>query len=442
MQITNKTTNNRLINNKIAKNASWIIVSKIIQSILGLIISMLTARFLGPSGYGLINYAESIVSFVVPIMNLGFSSVLVQELTNYPEEEGKILGTAVLLSIFSSFVCISGVMVYTFLVDVNESITHLVIGLYSIMLVTQACELIQYWYQAKLLSKYMAIVSLIAYLVVSGYKITLLVFKADVFLFAISGSIDYGVIAFFLFIIYKRIGGQKFSFSGTVGKRMFAKSKHYIVSSLMVVIFAQTDRVMLKLMINDEAVGFYSAAIKCASLTAFVFGAIIDSFRPIIYESKKNGNEEKYERNIERLYCVIVYLAFLQSIIMTLFSKYIIWLLYGEQYEPSVLALQIVVWYTTFSYIGSIRNVWILGENKQKYLWIINLGGAILNIILNLVFITFWGIYGAALASLLTQIFTNIIMNIIVWPLRHNNVLLFKGLNPRIILDLFRNKES
>ena len=65
MQITNKTTNNRLINNKIAKNASWIIVSKIIQSILGLIISMLTARFLGPSGYGLINYAESIVSFVV-----------------------------------------------------------------------------------------------------------------------------------------------------------------------------------------------------------------------------------------------------------------------------------------------------------------------------------------------------------------------------------------
>lgn len=426
-----------LFKNKIAKNASWIIASKIVQAVLGLIISMITARFLGPSNYGIINYAESIVAFVVPVMNLGLTNILVQELTLHPEEEGKIIGTSILLSSISSLFCIGGILTYTFLVDAGELTTNLVVGLYSIMLIAKAFELIQYWYQAKLMSKYMAVVSLIAYVLVSGYKAILLILKADVTLFAIANSIDYFLIALALFIIYKKLGGQKFSFSGTIGKRMFRKSRHFIVSSLMVTIFAQTDKIMLKLMINEEAVGYYSAAVKCAAITGFVFNAIIDSFRPVIYQRKKDGDEIGYEKNIERLYCVVIYLALAQSIVMTAFAKYIVGLLYGSAYSNSILALQIVVWYTTFSFIGAIRDVWILGEGKQNFLWILNFGGATINIVLNIVFINLWGIYGAALASLLTQIFTNVFMNVIIWPLRHNNILLLKGLNPKLIIGMF-----
>ena len=212
----------------------------------------------------------------------------------------------------------------------------------------------------------MAIVSLAAYILVSAYKAFLLFFKADVALFAIANSIDYFLIAVALFIIYKKLGGQKVSFSSEVGKRMFKKSKHYIVSSLMVTIFAQTDKIMLKLMINEEAVGYYSAAVKCAAITGFVFTAIIDSFRPIIFQKKKDGDEVGYEKNIERLYCVVIYLALAQSIAMTFLAKYIIWILYGNDYSNSVLALQIIVWYTTFSYIGGIRNIWILGEDGTE----------------------------------------------------------------------------
>ena len=429
-----------IFKNKIAKNASWIIITKIIQSILGLIISMLTARFLGPSNYGLINYAESIVAFVVPVMNLGFANVLVQELTNNPEEEGKIIGTSILLSIVSSFFCISGVITYTIIIDAGETITNIVVGLYSVMLIMQALDLIQYWYQAKLLSKYTAIISLVAYIVVSGYKIILLVFKADVALFAISNSIDYFLISAALIFTYKKLGGQRISFSSDVGKRMFKKSKHYIFSSLMVTIFAQTDKIMIKLMIDETAVGYYSAAVRCAGITSFVFAAIIDSFRPVIFEHKKNLDEIGYEKNVERLYCIIIYLALAQSVVMTVFSKYIILLLYGDQYTNSIQALQIIVWYTTFSYMGSVRNVWILGENKQKYLWIINLGGASANILLNVLFIKACGIYGAAFASLITQFFTNVVMSIIVWPLRHNNHLIINGLNPKLIFDFLKKR--
>lgn len=429
-----------LFRNKIAKNAGWLIGSKIAQSIIGLIVGMLTARFLGPSNYGLINYAASIVAFVAPIMNLGLSNILVQELTNSPEEEGKILGTSILLSLFSSFFCIAGVLSFTFIVDLSETTTHIVVGLYSIILIFQAFELIQYWYQKRLLSKYTAIVSLIAYVLVATYKIFLLIIRADVSFFAISNTIDYFLISASLLLLYWRLGGQRLSFSSQIGKRMLRKSKHYIVSSLMVTIFAQTDKIMIKSMIDETAVGYYSAAVTCAGLFGFVFAAIIDSFRPVVFSYKKNGDEFGYEESIKRLYSIIIYFALFLSVLMTIFAKYIVLLLYGEEYSNSILALRIIVWYTTFSYMGAVRNVWILGENKQKYLWIINLGGALLNIGLNFVFIPWLGIYGAAIASLVTQIFANVIMNVIVWPLHYNNVLMFKSLNPIFLIKSFKGK--
>lgn len=427
-----------LINHRVASNALWIIMGKIGQSVIGLIINMLTARYLGPSNYGLIAYASSIVAFVIPIMNLGFSNILVQELTNYPDEEGEIVGSSILLSIVSSCACIVCVTFYTILVDSGQTVTNVVVVLYSIMLIFQAMELIQYWFQAKLLSKYMSCVSLVAYIVVAVYKIILLISGSSVYFFAISNALDYFLIACLLMIFYKKLGGKRLAFSKKTAKRMFSSSKHYIVASLMVTVFAQTDRIMIKLMIDETAVGYYSAAVTCAGLTSFVFCALIDSMRPSIFSHKKNGDLEGYETNIARTYCIVIYLALIQSILMTALSKYIIGILYGASYAPAIVALQIVVWYTTFSYMGSVRNVWILGENKQKYLWILNLGGAITNIILNFVLIPLFGINGAAVASLLTQVFTNVVMNVIVWPLRHNNMLILKGLNPRILLSLFK----
>lgn len=427
-----------LSKNKVVKNASWIITGKIVQSLLGLVISMIIARYLGPSNYGIISYATSIVAFVIPFMNLGFSNVLVQELTNYPEDEGKIIGTSIFLSVLSSFVCIIGIATFTFFVDAGEKIINIVVCLSSLMLVFQAFELIQYWFQYKLLSKYQAIVTLIAYSIVSVYKIIILVSKSSIYWFALTYSIDYLLIAGLLLLIYKRLGGKHISFSSKIGKRMFSKSKHYIVSSLMVTVFAQTDRVMLKFMINETAVGYYNAAITCAGMTSFIFAAIIDSFRPSILIQKKLNNEKLYEKNISLLYFIIIYLALAQSLLMSVAAPLIINILYGKSFFESISALQIIVWYTTFSYMGSVRNIWVLGENKQKYLWILNMSGALLNIGLNYFLIPIWGINGAAVASLITQIFTNVLMNVVVWPLRHNNILILKGLNPKLFFNFFR----
>lgn len=420
--------------NKVAINAGWIIGIQLVKSVLGLIISMLTARFLGPSNFGVINYASSIVAFVVPIMQLGLNGVLVQEIVGEPQKEGEILGTGIVLSFISSVLCIIGVFAFAFIVNRNETETIIVCVLYSLLLIFQALEMLIYWFQAKLLSKYSSIVSLIAYFIVSVYKIFLLITNKSIYWFAVSNALDYFIIAVGLFVLYKKLGGSKLVFSFDTAKRLFGKSKYYIISNMMVTIFAQTDKIMLKFMMGDAETGYYSAAVNCACMFNFVFAAIIDSFRPLIFECKARGDAQ-YEKNMCRLYGIIIYLSLAQSLCISVFASLVIRIMYGAAYIPAVDPLRLIVWYTTFSYLGSVRNIWILAEGKQKYLWIINLFGALMNVILNCFLIGAMGIMGAALASLITQMFTNFVLCFIIKPIRPTAKLIIRSLEPRILIE-------
>ncbi len=424
--------------NRTIKNAGWIIGCHIVQAILNLIVNMLVARYLGPSSFGVINYAASLVAFVVPIMQLGLRSTLVQEIVEQPEREGETLGTALFLCLISSIASIIGVVSFACLVNRNEKVTIIVCLLYSLNLIFQALQMIQYWFQAKLLSKYTALITLMAYIFVNIYRVILLVRNESIFWFAISQALDYLIISLSLIVIYKKLGGQKLSFSKARAGEMLRKSKFYIFSALMVTVFAQTDKIMLKLMVSDAATGFYSAAVTCAGMTGFIFGAIIDSARPTIVKNK-GTDESQYQKNVSFLYSVVIYFALLQSLVIMIFASPIIHILYGSGYGESVNVLRLIVWYTTFSYLGAVRDVWILSENKGHFLWIINLIGAVSNVILNAVLIPIMGMMGAALASLVTQIFTNVIVGFFLKPVYENNVLMLKGLNPVPLWHFVKN---
>ena len=426
-----------MIRNRNVANAGWIISCKIVQALLGVVISMLTARYLGPSNFGVINYAAAVVAFVAPVAKLGLTHVLVQEMVYSPESEGKILGTSLVMSMISSFFCIMGVIAFSIATNPGNRETILVCSLYSLLLISNALEVIQFWFQAKLISKYTSVVSVIAYLVISLYKVVLLLTKQSVYWFALSNAIDHFMIGIVLLVIYRKKKGQKLSFSFAWVKRLFGQSKYFILSSMMITIFAQTDKIMLKFMIDEAATGIYSAAIGCAGMTSFVFAAIADSLRPTILEHKKASNP-LYETNMCRLYSITIYMALAQSLAMTLLAKPIILIMYGSDFLAAVPVLQIGVWFTTFSYVGSARDVWMLAENKQRHLLVINCCGAFLNVLLNSLLIPELGVAGAAIASVATQIFTNFILGFIYKPIRANNWLILKAFDPRELIDMVR----
>ena len=421
--------------NSVFKNASWIIGCKIVQSLLNLVIGLITARYLGPSNYGVLSYVSSVVAFAMPLMQLGLRHTLVKEFVRSPDREGVILGTSLMLNIISAVFCMVGSVAFVMLVNAGETETVLVCALYSLTLIFNATEMTQYWFQSKLLSKYPSIAALVAYVAVALYKIYLLVTQKSVVWFAFSNVIDYFLISVILIVIYKRVGGQRLSVDFRVGKQLLSESKYYIIPSLMVVIFQNTDRIMIELMVGEAETGFYSAAITCIGISAFVFSAILDSARPVILEEKER-NPSLYEKRVVQLYSVITCLSLAQSVGMTVLAKPLVFFLYGAEYSKTAGILAVAVWYNTFGHYGSVRNIWILAEEKQKYLTAINVSGALANVVLNFVLIPIWGAVGAAVASVITQFFTNVVIGFILKPIRRNNTLMIKGLNPRVLIEL------
>lgn len=431
--------------NKLIHNAKWIIICKIVQSILQMIVGMLCARYLGPSNYGLINYAKSVVAIVIPLMQLGLNETLVQELINEPDREGEILGTSLLMNLLSGAFCMVLVCSFTFVANPDEPMTLLVCALYSTSLLFQALQGMQYWFHSKLESKYPSVMMLASYVTVSAYKIYLLVSEKSVLWFAVVSSIEYGIIGVGLMMIYHKFGKQGLSFSFQTAKRMLAKSKFYILSSFLVMAFQNVAPIMLKAMGGEVENGYYAAAVTSMVIVQFVYMAIIDSARPVILESKKQ-NQKQFEKHVSALSSIILYMSLVQSVVFTGFAEWIIHILYGVEYMESIPVLQILIWQTAFSYMGAIRNIWILAEEKYDRLWIINLCGALTNVALNLFMIPAWGTCGAAAASVLTQFITNFAIGFIMKDIRSVNRLMLAGLNPRFMWKtlraLYRNVED
>ena len=226
----------RLLKNKIVKNAGWLIGGKVGQMLINLVVGLLTARYLGPANYGLINYAAAYTAFFSAFCTLGINSILVKEFIDRPNEEGMIIGTSLVLRAVSSFLSALVIICIVSIADAEEPTTILVVSLSSIGVIFQIVDVINPWFQSKLQSKVTAVASLAAYAITAAYKVVLLVAGKSVVWFAVTSTVDYICVGVFLLVAYRKHHGGKFTVSLDYGKQVLSRSCHFILPSLMVAI--------------------------------------------------------------------------------------------------------------------------------------------------------------------------------------------------------------
>ena len=416
------------LKNKVVKNAGWLIGGRVVQMLISFVVSTLTARYLGPSNYGIINYAAAYTAFFTAFCTLGINSILVKDFVDKPQDAGLTIGTTLVLRAISSvFSAITIILIVCF-VDRGEPTTILVVALCSIGPIFHIFETFNFWFQAQLKSKITAIAVFCAYIVTALYRVILLITGRSVVWFAFAASVDYICFAVFLFIAYKRNNGLPLRFSWDCAKNLLGRSYHFILSGLMVAVYGYTDKIMLKHMLGESDVGMYSIATTLCTMWCFVLTAIIDSVYPSIMEANNKKDEELFNKKNRQLYAIVFYVSVLVSIMFIIFAPLVIKILYGKAYIGSVNPLRIITWYTAFSYLGVARNAWIVCKGCQKYLKYIYALAAACNVVLNIIFIPVWGASGAAVASLISQILTSIVLPLFVRPLRENSILILEAI--------------
>lgn len=428
----------KILRNRTVKNAGWLIGGRLVNKLLALLVGILTARYLGPGNYGLIDYAAAYVTFFASLCNLGINSVIIKVLADHPEEEGTVIGTTLVLRAVSSFLSAIMMVGIVMVIDRGEPVTIVVVALSSIGLLFQVLDTLKQWFQSRLQSKYAAIATTISYAIMSGYKLVLLMTGKSVEWFALATSVEYLGISVLLYIAYKRNGGPKFAFSRNMARELLKTSSSFIVSGLMVSVYATTDKLMLKQLMDDASVGYYGLAVTLSGTWGFLLQAVIDSVYPSVINAHSQSAEAFARRN-RQLYALVLYAAGSISLIVCLLADPIVRILYGAAYLPAVAPLRIVVWYTAFSYLGVARNAWMVCENCQKYLQLLYTSAAVINVVLNWILIPVWGGAGAALASLVTQMSTTVLLPALIKPLRPNAQMMLDALLLRGVLTKGKN---
>lgn len=394
--------------NKYIGNSVWIIAGKIIQALIAFLVGAITARYLGPSNYGIINYVAAYVTFFSCIANLGMNSTAVNEILVSPDDTGKIIGTMTLAKFISSMMSAILVVGIVAVVDHGDNAVILVAAIYSSYLVFQSFQTFAYWYQARLQSKVTALVSVVAYIVMSVYKIALLVAKANIYWFAFSMSVDVIIIAIGLFVLYKKHNGPKLEVSWEMFKDIFARSRPFILAGLIQIIYTKTDTVMLKHFLDTAEVGIYTCASTLVGYGGLIMIGVTDSARPAVITAKKQS-DELYARRVRQIFGITIIAGVFIGVGFTVFATPAVAIVYGKAYMGATLPMIILAWNSLLIYLTTVRNIWIVCENKQKYTIVFCALGATINILINCCLIPVLGASGAAIATTIAQLISGII---------------------------------
>lgn len=419
---------------RVIANMSWLMGGKIVNMILSFFVSLATARYLGPSNFGSINYVAAYVSFFSSIASLGLSVIVIKEVSSGEEDDNKVIWTGILMRFLTAVASTIAVVAFFAIAKRNDPLLVPIAALESIAILASAFDTFMYWFQGKLLGKYVSIAGVIAYLAMSLYRLYLLANGADILWFAFATSVDTLVLALVLFIFYVKENGFRPVISLPLGKKLLKQSYHYLISGLIAILYSKIDQIMLGDMLDKASVGLYSAALTIASLWGMIPSAFIQSVSPILY---KNAQTDRgmFLKRLKQSYAGIWFLNVCWSLAISLFSYWVVLLLYGAEYMGARKALIIVVWYSGISSLGSLTQVYLATENKNKYINYFALAGLVTDVALNALLIPHFGITGAAVATLATYCVIHIVMPLVIKDTREAAVLILQGMIFRNVID-------
>lgn len=412
----------------------WLLGGKIVNMILSFFVSLATARYLGPDNFGSINYVAAYVSFFSSITSLGLSVIVIKEISMGKEDDNEVIWTGILMRFLTAVFSTIAVIALVSITDKSDPLMVKIAILESIAILASAFDTFMYWFQGKLLGKYTSIASVVAYIGMSLYRIYLLANNADILWFAFATSVDTLLLSMILMLCYVRENGFHPKVSIRLGKSLMKQSYHYMISGLIAILYSKIDQIMLKQMLDTYSVGLYTAALTIAGLWGMIPSAFIQSVSPILYKNAEENRGMFYKR-LRQSYAGIWLLNICWSLGVSIFSYWVIYLLYGKAYLGARGALVIVVWYTGITSIGSLTQVYLATENKNKYVNYFALAGLVTDVVLNALLIPRMGILGAAIATLVTYTVIHIVMPLAIKDTRDAGRLIIQGMLFRDVLD-------
>jgi len=383
-------------------NTSWLLFEKVFASLVSFWVGVYVIRYLGPTHYGILSYALSFVAMFSGIASLAYSGIVIRDLVHSEEERDELLGTSFVLKLAGALLVLILVSIVIAIIP-NDRVTNWSILIIAGAPIFRSLDVIDFYFQSKVLSKYPVWVRCVSMVVSSGLKLLLIFLRAPLIWFVVVIAMESVVIASGLVLVFMshKLKVNWSRFKKQLALRVLRDSWPLMLSSILVSVYMRVDQVMIKNMLDAEAVGIYAVAVYMTEIWYFLPAIVMGSLFPGMVNVRENDHK-LYMEGLQKLHDVFFLIAIGIGLVVTLCSSKIINLLFGVSFMEARIPLAIYIWSVVFMFQTTIRGQFLIIENKQQIgLWF-RIFTTMVSIGLSLLLIPRYGIVGAAFATLIS----------------------------------------
>lgn len=388
----------------IGKNSAVLFVAQILSYVLAFFYTLYMARYLGADGYGSISLAVSLTGIFGILVDMGLNTLLIREVARDKSKTNKFISNTAIMKVILSLVTLGAIYIFVNLSGYSELVKTLIYVVYLSVVIGSYSNIFNAVMQAEEKMEYVSVSTIISGLVMFFGTLIGIYYSWDVVYFAALYVISNGLNFIYISIIYFwKFNVPQIDVDFGFWKPVLKEAWPFGLTSLSGQLYTYVDTVIISLMQGTLVVGWYSAAYRLIITLLFVPTAVNIAIFPVmsrLYTSSKESLLLVNERYFKYMLILGVPLGFGTVVL----ADKIILLIFGTEYIPSIIALQILIWTTVFTFVGASFVQLLQSINKQLILTKISFICLVINVILNLFLIPTYSYIGASAVTLVTEI--------------------------------------
>jgi len=410
---------------RIVKNTGILFLADAISKIFMFFFIMYTARYLGVEEFGILSFALAFTRLFGFFANLGLQQLTVREVARNKILANKYLGNVLTIKIISTTITFGLIALSINLLGYPDQ-TIKVVYFIALFIIFDAFILVfNSIFKAFERMKYPSIGQIFNGILLLSGALFAIKHGSNVVGFALLFSLASLIVLLYSFIISTwKFGLPRMEIDWEFWKNTVKEALPFGLTGTLITLYYWIDSVMLSLMQGNDVVGYYNAAYRVALVLLAIPMAVNGAVVPILSQfhvTSPGSLKFAFEKHFK---CMII-IALPMGVGITLLADKIILLIFGVEYEPSIIALQILVWGIVLIFARTAFERLFESINQQIIVTKVFGGCVMLNVILNLILIPKYSYIGASIATVITDL--TVFILVCIWGSRLNYYTSYKN---------------
>jgi O-antigen/teichoic acid export membrane protein len=386
---------------QLTKNAAYLFSARFVNALSIMALILIISRRLGPDIFGGYSFLNAVIMTGIVVATFGLDTLMVREVSRNPVLGNQFLSSVLGFKVTSSLVVMVGVCcLFGFFLDDHAIIRLLVVFSIAICLNSLSQS---FWYYGDAFQKFQFHAALWASLNVIKVPLVWFFISLEpglamvIYALIIAEVISLIISGFWIRLRFRLVlGNLSFKSITPLFKKVWPLAVVFILSA----VYFRIDMMMLEVMKGEKAVGIYSAAYKLIEFLSIMTVAALPGLT-VDY----SANIEGFRTSFYKTVTVLGVGGAAIGLLLYLFSKQVVLLLYGPLFSDSVLSLSILSGVVFFLFVNGYLAYVTIATNNDRSVALILVISTILNVLFNLYLIPRYSHVGAALSTLFSEIF-------------------------------------